>query len=66
MKACTRVGFPICLDNTLLRIFGANGKKLLDSIVMDDSFDSAQISSQKDISKFYDWYPRTLGKCHGR
>ena len=49
MAACTRAGFPICLDNTLLRIFGANSKKLLDSILVDDSIDSAWIDNAGKI-----------------
>ncbi|MHB1869199.1 MAG: hypothetical protein ACYCPP_09700, partial [Nitrososphaerales archaeon] len=53
---CTKAGFPICLDKALNKLFGANGKRALDSIVMNDTFENTEISSLKDVCKLYEMY----------
>ena len=37
-------------------MFGANGKKALDRIVMNETFENPPISSAKDIWKLYEKY----------
>ena len=56
MEACEKAEFPICLDRGLLWMFGAHGKKSLDAIVMNDTFENTEISSPKDICKIYEKY----------
>jgi hypothetical protein len=56
VRACKKAEFPVCLSETLLRVFGSNGKKSLDSIVMNDTFELQEISSPKDIWRLYEKY----------
>jgi hypothetical protein len=56
MKQCTKVEFPICLSEAMLKMFGVRGKKSLDSIVMNETFENTQISSAKDIWNLYEKY----------
>ena len=56
VKACTRAGFPICLDRGLNIMFGTRGKLTLDSIVMNETFEYPEIISPKDIWKLYERY----------
>jgi hypothetical protein len=65
MKLCTNVEFPICLGRTLLKMFGANGKELLDSMIIDGTFGKTTISTPKDISTFYDRYVERLAGLLG-
>ena len=45
--------FPICLETSLLKLFGKNGKKALDSIILNETFQSADLTSSSDLAKFY-------------
>lgn len=56
MKDCTRFGFPICLDRGIVGMFGNHGKKKLDAIVMNDSFENTEIGSPKDIWSLFEKY----------
>ena len=56
MKACTNAEFPICLDEAMLRMFGAKGKKILDSLVMNETFENAPITTPEDIWRLYEKY----------
>jgi hypothetical protein len=56
MRSCTKAEFPICLSEGLLRMFGAMGKKRLDSIVMNETFENTPVCSPKDIWKLYEKY----------
>ena len=65
MRACKKAEFPICLNESLLRMFGANGKKRLDAMVMNEIFDYRQISSPKDIWKLYEEYLKHIANILG-
>lgn len=56
MKACERAEFPICLSYTLTRIFGQDGKKMVDDLVMDETFKNKSINSPRDIWELYELY----------
>lgn len=53
---CIEHGFPICLEKGLLELYGPKGKKVLDSIVLNETFQSAELTSSIDLAKFNDEY----------
>ena len=55
-EACMEAEFPICLEEGLLRMFGEGGKKTLDRIVMNETFENTPITSLNDIEDLYDKY----------
>lgn len=65
MKACTRVEFPICLNEAMIKMFGENGKKSLDRIVMNDTFENTEIRSPKDIWNLYQKYMERVSNLLG-
>ena len=65
MKACIEVEFPICLNNSLFKMLGVKGKKKLDSMVMNETFENTQISSPKDIWNLYEKYIERLANILG-
>jgi hypothetical protein len=65
MKACTKVEFPICLSQALLRMFGEKGKKTLDSLVMNGMFEKTPINSPKDIWSLYEKYMKRAANIIG-
>lgn len=65
MKACKRFEFPICLNESLLRMFGNDGKKRLDAIIMNETFQNSPINSPSDIWKLYEAYLDRAGNILG-
>ena len=53
---CLEAEFPVCLNEAMLGMFGAKGKKSLDSIVMNETFENTEISSERDIWNLYEKY----------
>ena len=62
---CFNRGFPECLETGLLALFGKNGKKALDSIVLNETFQSADLASPEDLAKFYEEYMDRLQNILG-
>lgn len=56
MKACKIAAFPICLKVSLTNMFGENGKKRLDAIVMNETFENKPIRTPHDIWELYELY----------
>lgn len=65
LKACKRVEFPICLNESLSRMFGKDGKRRLDSIIMNDTFTNPPIVSPRDIWELYEKYLERAGNILG-
>ena len=65
MRACKKAEFPICLRESLIRMFGENGKKRLDSIITNETFESEPITSTKDIWKLYERYIERISNVMG-
>ncbi len=63
--SCVESGFPICLSEGLLRIFGSEGKKVLDRMVMNRTSEPTQIDSQTEICNMYERYIGHLTKILG-
>ncbi len=56
MKACTRAEFPLCLSESLLKVFGNQGKESLNKIILDKTVEKLSISSPKDVWNLYNEY----------
>ena len=65
MKACKREEFPICLNESLLRMFGKDGKRRLDAIVMNETFENSPVNSHSDIWSLYEKYLERAGNILG-
>jgi hypothetical protein len=65
MRACTKAEFPICLDRALTKMFGAVGKKGLDSFIINEGIRSNTIASPKNIWNLYERYIERSGKILG-
>lgn len=63
--ACIGAGFPICLSEGLITVFGADGKKFLDTVVMKGAYEHIQVASQKDICDLYSSYMKRLASIIG-
>lgn len=61
MKACERAAFPICLNESLLWMFGKNGKRRLDAMVTKDMVEN----SPREIWKLYEKYLEHAGNIVG-
>ncbi len=62
---CFSRGYPRCLETSLLTLFGKNGKKALDSIVLNETFQSADLTLAADLAKFYVEYIERLQNILG-
>ncbi len=56
LKACQQALFPVCLGTALRIIFGENGSKFLNSIIMNETFPEIQIFTMNDVWKIYEEY----------
>lgn len=56
METCINEQFPICLKESMVRIFGEKGKKALDKFVMNETFENTPVTSPRDISDLYEKY----------
>lgn len=56
MKACEKAEFPICLNESITRMFGITGKRMLDKFVMNETFENTPINSPRDIWNLYEKY----------
>lgn len=65
IPSCVESGFPICLSEGLLKVFGAEGKKCLDAVVMKSTFEQPKAASQKDICDLYARYTKRLSTIIG-
>lgn len=65
MDHCFSRGYPECLETGLLTMFGKNGKRALDSIMLNETFQSADLGSPADLAKFYGEYMERLQNILG-
>ena len=65
MRACKEAKFPICLDRSMLRMFGPKGKKSIESIVMNEELENMAISTPKDVWHLYDKFIEEVGELYG-
>lgn len=65
IQVCVESGFPICLSEGLLRIFGSEGKKILDTIVMNRTSGPDRVASGKAICDLYAEYLGHLTSIFG-
>ena len=65
IRACKQAEFPICLNESIKRMFGENGKKTLDRIVMNETFENSAITSPNDIWNLYKKYMERVSNILG-
>lgn len=65
MRGCTKFEFPICLNQASTKMFGEDGKRRINAIVMNETFENPEIQSPKDIWDLYDKYVERLGNILG-
>lgn len=63
--ACEESGFPICLSEGLTKMFGAEGKRFLDAVVMKGAFEQPHLDSREDICDLYARYMKRLAQIIG-
>ena len=66
IKACKQAEFPLCFEESLRRMFGAEGRKRIDLIAKKTGLlDFFPIQSAEDIWALYERYLRAISKTFG-
>lgn len=65
MEACKRARFPVCLDRSMKRVFGPEGKRSIDEVVMDEALATMEVSSPTDVWNIFDKYMEQVSNLYG-
>lgn len=66
MRACIKEGYPACLNDAVIHMFGEYGRNRLNHIVMNGIFADSSVESTKDVGSLYEKFVERAGDILGK